>query len=31
LDAHVDALDRGIDKKLLLALSTFAGGETVSQ
>src|SRR3954463_4242692 len=31
LDAHVDALDRGIDKKLLLALSTFAGGETVTQ
>jgi prepilin-type N-terminal cleavage/methylation domain-containing protein len=31
LDAHVDALNRDIDKKMLLALSTYAGGDSVQQ
>ena len=29
LDAHVDSLDRDIDRKVLLGLSTYAGGEIV--
>ena len=31
LDAHVEPLNRDIDKKLLLALSTYAGGEVTQQ
>jgi prepilin-type N-terminal cleavage/methylation domain-containing protein len=31
LDGHVDSLNQGIDKKTLLALSTYAGGEIVQK
>lgn len=31
LDSHVDALNREIDRKVLLALSTYAGGEIVQK
>jgi prepilin-type N-terminal cleavage/methylation domain-containing protein len=31
LDAHVEPLDRDIDRKVLLSLSTFAGGEVVAR
>ena len=31
LDSHVDSLNREIDRKVLLALSTYAGGETVQK
>jgi hypothetical protein len=31
LDGHVDSLNRDIDKKTLLALSTYAGGEVVQK